>query len=109
MKRAVKAVLRKLKSGDPIRVTWEDASDDEGDYSKFTWHRMEDVLKDTSVTTIRTNTTFLQFKNRTLFIFGNEDVGPKEIKEIALRGQIPIETVLKIERLYTADELSDLS
>ena len=70
---------------------------------------MEDVLKDTSVTTIRTNTTFLQFKNRTLFIFGNEDVGPKETKEIALRGQIPIETVLKLERLYTVDELSDLS
>ncbi len=91
----IRNTIKKLKTGDGIEVHWVDASDDDGDLTKFTWYRLKDVKCDTTLTKIRTRCTFLQVKRDTLFIYCNEEIEPDPIDpQIALRGQIPMGCVI---------------
>jgi len=94
-KKQIKSVVKKLKAGDGIEVEWVDASDDDGDLTNFTWYRRTDVLKDTTLTKIRTRCTFLQVKRDTLFVYCNDEIEPDpKDPQIALRGQIPMGCVI---------------
>jgi|21_taG_2_1085346.scaffolds.fasta_scaffold01139_10 hypothetical protein len=91
----IRNIVKKLKTGDGIEVHWVDASDDDGDLTKFTWYRRTDVLNDTTLTKIRTRCSFLQVKRETLFIYCNDEIEPDaQDPQIALRGQIPMGCII---------------
>ena len=87
--------IKALQFEDLILVDWDDAGDIEGENA---WADLSDVKKYNEIP-VRTVGFFLKATKKTIYFCNNIESSDKDSKCTAVRGQIPIGCINKINKL----------
>ena len=94
----LKKQIAQLLPEQPIEIEWEDAGDIEGENA---WADLSDIKKYNEIP-VRTVGFFLKAK-KTIYFCNNIESSDKDSKCTAVRGQIPIGCINKINKLEVRD------
>ena len=95
----LKKQIKELLSGQPIQIEWEDAGDIEGENA---WTDLSDIEKYNEIP-VKTVGFFLKATKKTIYFCNNIESSDKDSKCTAVRGQIPIGCINKINKLEVRD------
>ena len=95
----LKKQIKELLPGQPIQIEWEDAGDIEGENA---WADLSDIKKYSEIP-VRTVGFFLKATKKTISLCNNIESSDKDSKCTAVRGQIPIGCINKINKLEVRD------
>ena len=95
----LKKQIKELVPEQPIEIQWEDAGDIEGENA---WADLSDVKKYNEIP-VRSVGFFLKETKKTIYFCNNIESSDKDSKCTAVRGQIPIGCINKINKLEVSD------